>query len=78
MPTDVDKADGVEDAPTIRTTVLQLLQERDDPPTRPEIVLNANLRLDASPPMIAGEVDELERKGLVYCVGDSDPLVKVP
>jgi hypothetical protein len=63
---------------TIRQTLQELLRERDDPPTRSELVLNANLRLDASAPMIAGEVDELERRGLVYCVGEDDPEVKIP
>jgi len=70
--------DDVEDASTIRRTIQQLLRERDDSPTRSEVVINANLRLDASAPMIAGELDELERNGLVYCVGENDPAVKVP
>jgi hypothetical protein len=66
------------DSPTIRQTLQTLLRERDTPPTRSELVINANLRCAASAPAIAGELDELERLGEVYTVGDDDPVVKVP
>lgn len=66
------------DRSTIRRTVRTTIESADDHPTRSKVVEATATLTDAPADAVRAELDELEKHGFVYLVGEDDPVVKLP
>lgn len=62
----------------LRRTIRQTIREADDPPTYSDLVGIVATGRGVPEEVVSSELDACEREGFVYCVGDDDPVVKLP
>lgn len=60
------------DRTAIRTSIRETIRAADTPPTRGDLTDLVATMTDADAAAVAAELDELERTGFVYLVGDGD------
>lgn len=74
---DTDTTDP--DRTAIRTSIRETIRAADTPPKRGDLCALVATMTDTDAAAVAAELDELERTGFVYLVGDGDDAeVKLP
>jgi len=58
------------DTPQLRSEVRSIVERSDEPPTKARLINLVAAGCAAGPETVAEALDELEREGFIYCVGE--------